>query len=367
MSHSPARSAGLIIRQVSPSNLETPFHALGERITANGQFYQRSHFPVPTLQAESWRLTVRGRVMSPLKLSLDDLRALPETTVTTTMECAGNGRVHLSPRMPGVQWDLGAVGTAQWTGVLLRDVLQHAGVESGSLEVVLQGADCGTLTDPGRTPGDIHYARSLPLAKATEDVLLAYAMNGQPLAPDHGFPLRAVVPGWYGMAAVKWLTTVQITDRPFQGFFQTVDYAYWQQTDDLPPQLVPLSTMLVKAQIARPAPHDAVVAGSHCEVTGAAWTGEGVVTRVEVSADGSESWADADFLDPAETGVWRRWHYSWDVPPRPGPVTLLARATDSAGRTQCAGHDPGRGGYMINFPLPVPVTVTPTSSTSEAP
>jgi DMSO/TMAO reductase YedYZ molybdopterin-dependent catalytic subunit len=268
MFHPPARSAGLIVRQVSPSNLESPFHALDGPITAEGRLYVRSHFPVPDLNPDTWRLTVRGRVSSPLKLSLEDLRALPETTRTTTMECAGNGRVHLSPRMPGVQWDLGAVGTAQWTGVLLRDVLEHTGVGAGALEVVLEGADCGALTEPGRTPGDIHYARSLPLSKATEDVVLAYAMNGRPLTPDHGFPLRAVVPGWYGMAAVKWLTTVQVTDRPFQGFFQTVDYAYWQQTDDLPPQLVPLSTMLVKAQIARPAPHDAVVAGSPCEVTG---------------------------------------------------------------------------------------------------
>lgn len=367
MFHPPARSAGLIVRQVSPSNLESPFHALDGQITANGRFYQRSHFPVPTLRADTWRLAVRGRVASRLSLSLDDLRALPATTLTTTMECAGNGRVYLSPRMPGVQWDLGAVGTAQWTGVRLRDVLERAGVEPGAVEVVLQGADCGTLTEPGRTPGDIHYARSVPLAKAMEDVLLAYAMNGRPLTPDHGFPLRAVVPGWYGMAAVKWLTTLQVTDRPFQGFFQTVDYAYWQRTDDLPPQLVPLSTMLVKAQIARPAPHDAVVAGSSCEVTGAAWTGEGVVTRVEVSADGGASWADADFLDPAGAGVWRRWRYSWRVPAHPGPVTLLARATDSAGRTQRAGHDPGRGGYMINFPLPVPVTVAPASSPPEAP
>ncbi|CAM3741310.1 sulfite oxidase [Deinococcus frigens] len=354
-SPSTPRPAALIVRQASPPNLETPFHALDGRITPGESVYVRSHFPAPDLNAESWRLQLGGLVDSPLGLSLDDLRAMPAHTVAATMECAGNGRMYLSPRMPGVQWDLGAVGTAEWTGVLLRDVLERVGIRDGALEVVLEGADCGTLTDPGRTPGDIRYARSVPLAQAQDDVLLAYAMNGQPLTRDHGFPLRAVVPGWYGMAAVKWLTTLHVTDAPYQGFFQTVDYSFWQGRDGLSPQMVPMTAMQVKAQIARPAPHDTVTAGRPCEVVGAAWTGEGDVTRVEFSSDGGTSWADAELLDAPQAGVWRRWRYGWQTPGQPGTVTLMARATDSAGRRQEADHDAGRGGYMINFPLPITV------------
>ncbi|GGO25055.1 sulfite oxidase [Deinococcus humi] len=349
------RPAALIVRQASPPNLESPFSSLDGRITPGESVYVRSHFPAPELNAESWRLRLGGQVDTPLELSLSDLRAMPAHTVAATMECAGNGRVYLSPRMPGVQWDLGAVGTAEWMGVLLRDVLGQAGVQAGALEVVLEGADCGTLTDPGRTPGNIHYARSLPLAKAQDDVLLAYAMNGQPLTRDHGFPLRAVVPGWFGMAAVKWLTTLHVTDTPYQGFFQTVDYSFWQSRDGLSPQMVPLTTMLVKAQIARPAPHDCVPAASVFEVVGTAWTGQGDVTRVEVSSDSGQTWAEAELVDPPQTGVWRRWRFEWQTPQQPGTVTLMARATDSAGRTQESGHDVGRGGYMINFPLPITV------------
>ncbi|MBB6015246.1 sulfite oxidase [Deinococcus radiopugnans] len=356
MSSTP-RPAALIVRQASPPNLEMPFHTLDERITSGAGHYVRSHFPAPELNAQDWRLRLGGLVDSPLELSLEDLKAMPPHTLTATMECAGNGRLYLSPRRPGVQWDLGAVGTAEWTGVRLSDVLERAGVTPGALEVVLEGADCGTLTDPGRTPGEIHYARSLPLSKALDDVLLAYAMNGQPLTRDHGFPVRAVVPGWYGMAAVKWLTTLHVTGTPYQGFFQTVDYSFWAFRDGLSPQMVPINAMLVKAQIARPAPHDAVKADSSCEVTGAAWTGNGNVTRVEFSGDGGQTWADAELLDAPQPGVWRRWRALWQTPAQPGPVTLLARASDSAGRTQEDGYDAGRGGYMINFPLPITVHV----------
>ena len=343
------RPAALIVRQASPPNLESPFSSLDGRITPGESVYVRSHFPAPELTADSWRLRLGGLVDSPLELSLSDLRAMPARTVAATMECAGNGRMYLSPRMPGVQWDLGAVSTAEWTGVLLRDVLGQAGVRAGALEVVLEGGDCGTLTDPGRTPGNIHYARSLPLTKAQDDVLLAYAMNGQALTRDHGFPLRAVVPGWYGMAAVKWLTTLHVTDAPYQGFFQTVDYSFWQSRDGLSPQMVPMTTMLVKAQ------HDCVPAASVFEVVGTAWTGQGDITRVEVSSDGGQTWAEAELVDAPQTGVWRRWRFQWQTPQQPGTVTLMARATDSAGRTQESGHDVGRGGYMINFPLPIPV------------
>ena len=149
-----------------------------------------------------------------------------------TLECAGNSRVFLVPKVKGTQWELGAVGNAEWTGVSLGELLRQAGVKSGAIEVILEGADSGAIAEPPRPAGKIHFARSIPLGKAMDDVLLAFRMNGQPLAPAHGFPLRAIVPGWYGMAAVKWLQRVVVTDRPFNGYYQTVDYAFWKKDDD---------------------------------------------------------------------------------------------------------------------------------------
>lgn len=349
---------GMITREAEPCNLEFPFCTLEGRLTPPGQHYVRSHFAAPDLDPRAWRLTVDGEVERPLSLSLDELRAMPSRTVTVTMECAGNGRVFLTPKVRGVAWELGAVGTAAWTGVPLPAVLERVGVRSGAREVVLESADSGRLTEPVATPGTIPYARSLPLDKALGDVLLAYAVNGEALPQRHGFPLRAVVPGWYGMAAVKWLAALRVTAPPFAGYFQTVDYATWERQGELPPQLVPLAQMQVKAQVARPSPHEALALGRPYRISGAAWTGEGTVTRVEVSTDSGEAWQDAGFLDPPEPHVWRRWHLSW-TPQIPGNTTVLARATDSRGQMQPSTHDPGRGGYMVNFPLPIPVTVLP--------
>lgn len=348
----------LITRQSDPDNLEAPFHTLSGRLTPAGGHYVRSHFPVPDLPADTFQLQVTGAVGEPLTLTLADLWALPAETRTVTMECAGNGRVHLSPKVAGVQWECGAVGTAEWTGVPLRAVLDRAGLHPDAREVVLVGADRGSMTEPVRSPGELPYARSLPLNKALEDALLAYAMNGELLTPAHGAPLRAVVPGWYGMAAVKWLTGLHVLATPYQGYFQTVDYARWETRAGLPPERTPLGEMQVKSQVASPGAHDRLPAGRPCEVTGAAWTGAGTVTRVDVSMDGGASWQAAAFLDPAEAGVWRRWTLTW-TPTCPGPVTLLSRATDSAGRTQPTSHDPMNGSYVVHHVLPVPVFIEP--------
>ena len=346
----------LITRQTEPDNLETPFDRLGGLISEAHSV--RSQFPVPPLDPASFRLEVTGPGRSPRAFSLDDLRRLPVHTRRVTMECAGNGRVYLSPRASGVQWELGAVGTAQWTGVLLSAVLQEAGVPEEVTEAVLVGLDRGQMHDPVNSPGPIAYARSLPLATAQEDVLLAYEMNGAPLSPAHGAPLRAIVPGWYGMAAVKWLGRVHLQAGPYPGYFQTVDYARWEEPAGLPAVRVPLAEMQVKSQIARPAPHETLSCGQAVQLLGAAWTGQGEVTRVEVSTDGGESWADAEFLDAPEAGVWRRWRMSW-TPAAPGAYTLLSRAHDSAGHSQPREHDPLKGSYEIHHTLPVPVTVRP--------
>ncbi len=347
---------GLIARVRNPDNLEFPFPTLDRFLTPNDRFYVRSHFATPDLRVKTWRLRVEGVVDNPLELTFDQLRKLPTRTVPALLECAGNSRVFLTPRPAGVLWELGAVGTAEWTGVALAAVLERAGVRKGAVEVILEGADSGETQDfpnPFRTPGRIHFARSLPLAKARRDVLLAYRMNGSELTPSHGYPLRAVVPGWYGMASIKWLTRLVVTDRPFQGYFQTMEYAYYERRHGLP-TLVPITELQVKAQIARPALGEVVPVNRPFRVFGAAWAGESEVARVEVSTDGGKTWAAARLLEKPVAHCWRLWEYPWKVPAR-GRYTLMARATDKRGHTQPLQRDPDRRNSMISHVLPVEV------------
>lgn len=346
-----------IVRQEQPENLEFPFANLNSRITPTPQFYVRNHFPVPELDLATWRLRVEGAVDTPLELTYQKLLELPTRTQTVTLECAGNSRTFLNPKVRGVQWELGAVGTAEWTGVSLAEVLRQAGLTFAAVEVVLEGADGGPVSEEPRPHGPIRYARSLPRATALRpDVLLAYQMNGEPLAASHGFPLRAIVPGWYGMAAVKWLTRILVTETPFQGYWQTTDYAYWDRRGGLPVR-VPLSEMQVKSEIARPAGGEGIATGTSYRVHGAAWSADAEITQVEVSADGGQSWELALLCENAGPNAWRLWEYLWSVPSTPGSYTLLSRATDSRGRTQPLERDPNRANYMINHVLPVSVEV----------
>jgi DMSO/TMAO reductase YedYZ molybdopterin-dependent catalytic subunit len=345
----------LVTRQYEPANLEFPFASLSRFITPNEQFYVRNHFPVPRLDGGSWRLKVEGAVRQPLALSLDDLRQMPARTAAATLECAGNGRVFLVPKAKGVLWEQGAVSNAEWTGVPLAAVLQRAGLRDDAVEVVLEGADAGEITEDPKSPGKIHFARSLPLAKARrQEVLLAYQMNQRELPAAHGFPLRAVVGGWYGMASVKWLTRLVVTDRPFQGFFQSLDYTIFQRVHGLP-SMVPITEMEVKAQIARPARDEVVRAGTVFDVTGAAWTGESEIVKVEISSDRGQSWTPARLLDRATPFAWRLWRYSWLTPTQPGRHTLMVRATDKRGRSQPLERDRDRQAYLISHVVPVEV------------
>ena len=346
----------MITRGEEPLNLEMPFATLREFITPNEKFYVRCHFPVPQIDAGSWKLRVEGAVSGVLNTTLEDLRELPRHTIAATMECAGNGRSHLEPKVKGVAWDIGAVGNAQWTGVLLRDVLERAGIASDAREVVLEGADRGAIKEPPRPPGEIHYARGLPLEKANADVLLAFEMNGEPLAPEHGFPLRAVVPGWFGMASVKWLQRIIVTREPFNGYYQSIDYTYWEDRDGMP-TLVPLAEMRVKAQIARPHMGEVIAAGEKYRIHGAAWGGKDDVSKVELSDDEGASWKSATLLGDSQKNAWRFWQFEWTAPARPGDCVLMARATDSAGRTQPQHRVQEYGTYMINHVLPIRVQV----------
>ncbi len=354
----PASFPGLVIREKEPENLEFPFSSLNSAVTPNEQFFIRSHFAAPRLNARSWRLRVEGLVERPLELCTEDLLELPRHTVSATLECAGNSRIFLHPKVGGLQWELGAVGNAQWSGVPLAAVLERAGMKPGAVEVVLEGADSGEIKKEPVSPGKIHYARGLPLSKALDpDVILATHMNGEPLPPAHGFPLRAVVPDWYGMASVKWLTRIIVADRVFRGYFESSDYTYWDQRDGLPAQLLPVGEIEVKAQIARPTLHEVVPADSVCRIHGAAWTGNSVITRVEVSTNGGRSWKDAQLLGGPVRHAWRLWEFHWRTPTKPGPCVLMARATDARGRVQPTTRDAHRGTYMITHVQPIEVEV----------
>jgi len=346
---------GKIVRSEDPVNLEMPFETLDDFITPTEAFYVRTHFRIPKIDKNKWRLRIEGTVEKPFELSYEDLLKLEPRKIPVTLECAGNNRNFLKPPVKGVQWGLGAVGTAEWTGVPLSILLERAGLKPSALEIILEGADGGKLEDPKSPVGDLKFARSIPLTKAN-DVLLAYKMNDVDLPPEHGFPLRAIVPGWYAMASIKWLQRIIVTDEPFTGYYQTLDYAFWKRRGDLA-ELVPLSEIQIKAEIARPSEGEMVPANSKLRVHGAAWTSDGKITKVEISVDRGTNWNEARLLDKPVLNAWRFWEFDWRTPAKSGKQILVARATDSRGRTQPVERDPDRGTYMINHLLPITVEV----------
>jgi DMSO/TMAO reductase YedYZ molybdopterin-dependent catalytic subunit len=350
-------SAGLIIRQKEPRNLESPFDQIDSYLTPTALFYIRSHFPIPKLDRASYRLRIDGAVRRPFALSYEELRSMRSETQVATLECAGNSRVFLVPQVQGAQWELGAVSNAEWTGVPLRALLERAELQEDVCEIVLEGADRGTPKEEPVPPEPISYAWSLPRAKAIQpEVLIAYQMNGRDLSPDHGFPVRAIVPGHYGMASVKWLTGIRAVREPFHGYWQTTDYAYWASMDGKPVRR-PLGEMKLKSEIARPRVYETLVPNRIYTVSGAAWAGDTDVTEIAVSTDGGRSWAEAEFLDPVRRHAWRRWKFDWLTPKEPGQYTLLARAKDAGGLIQPDRHDQNYGTYVIDHSLPIEVFV----------
>jgi len=248
---------GRIVRSEEPLNLEMPFETTDNFITPTKSFYVRTHFPIPKIDRDAWWLHVEGEVEKPFTINYEELIKLESLTFPVTLECAGNNRNFLEPKVKGVQWRLGAVGNAEWTGVPLSVLLNRAQLKPDACEVILEGADRGLLAEAKSPPGEIQFARSIPLAKASQNVLLAYKMNGNDLPPEHGFPLRAVVPGWYAVASVKWLQRIIVTSQPFTGYYQTLDYAYWKRRGDTA-ELSPVAELQVKAEIARPSQGETV-------------------------------------------------------------------------------------------------------------
>jgi len=322
------RPPGVDVVSEDPFNAETPMAAFAEPLTPTASFYVRNHFPVPRLDAGSWALAVGGAVERTLRLSLDDLAALPRRTLAVTLECAGNGRSRMTPKPPGVEWRFGAAGTARFTGVPLAAVLERAAARPEAAVVVLTGADSGEVATGRSEP----FARALSVADARDpDLLLAWEMNGEPLTAEHGRPLRAVVPGRYAVDSVKWLTEVRLQAEPFRGFYQEEHYRFRGEAGT--PEGAAVGRLRVRALIGRPADGGTVAAGTPVEVAGTAWSGGGAVTSVEVSADGGATWQPAELGSPPSTHAATPWRLAW-LPPAPGSYELIARASDEGGAVQ---------------------------------
>lgn len=299
-------------------------------VTPNDRFYIRSHFPTPAIDPRTWRLRVHGLVERELSLDLDDVRKMPSMTQTVTLECAGNGRTLFTPAIEGEPWTLGAVSTATWRGVLLSHFLAAAGVRSGATHLVFRGAE--------------GFERGLSLDEAAKTVL-AHEMNGEPLPAEHGSPLRAVVPGWYAVASVKWLTEIEVTDRPFDGYYQTQRYVYAEGE--------PVTRQKVRSLIVAPTER-ARLAPGRLEVRGVAWSGAASISRVDVRV-GDEPWTEAQLI-PSDPDAWTLWRLTTRAVP-PGRVTLQSRATDATGATQPEQAEWNRLGYGNNSIQKVTVEV----------
>ena len=341
--------------QLAARNHALPLEMLREPITPAGLHYLLIHFDIPAVDADSYRLAIDGLVERPVELSLADLQARPAVTLPVTLECAGNGRALLEPRWQSQPWLTEAVGTAEWTGTPLRPLLEDAGISSSAVEVVFTGLDRGVQ-------GDIehNYARSLSLEDALRDeVLVVYAMNGAPLLPQHGFPVRLIVPGWYGMTHVKWLRSITVVDSPFLGWQQDYGYKLRQSEDD--DGAAPVTRMLPRSLMVPPGipvffGRGRVLQAGPCELVGRAWSGWAPVVRVEVSTDGGESWADAALDADAPAFAWRGWRFSWDAPV--GQHVLMCRATDGAGNVQPLEAEWNLEGYCNNGVQRVNVAVS---------
>jgi DMSO/TMAO reductase YedYZ molybdopterin-dependent catalytic subunit len=345
---------GLDELQLAARNHGMPLEALREPLTPIGLHYLLIHYDIPQVDVQTWRLAVDGRVRAELSLDLDAIRALPSHEVVATMECAGNGRARLAPRPVSQPWLLEAVGTGRWRGARLRDLLDQAGADPEAAEVLFTGLDRGIENDEEQ-----FFQRSLTLADAAlPDVLLAYELNGVPLPPQHGFPLRLLVPGWYGMANVKWLTRITLLAEPFTGYQQARGYRLRQNDEDAGE---PLSRIYPRALMVPPGIPDFMtrertVRAGKVTIEGRAWSGHAPIAGVQVSTDDGLSWEDAR-LDPPELGrwAWRRWSYEWNAVDR-GRHVLACRARDENGHVQPADQRWNAGGYANNQVQRVVVT-----------
>jgi DMSO/TMAO reductase YedYZ molybdopterin-dependent catalytic subunit len=366
----PAPATGPIVKPLPAewftplgTNAEMRWDAAGDvgYLVPNERFFVRNHTSTPAIDPGAWRLQVfgsglRGRPDADHAVTFDyrQLRRLPRHTATVAIECAGNGRRFFGAQQgtpaSGTAWGLGAIGVARWTGVPLRVVLERAGVTADAVDVLPEGLDAPVVT---AERDDGHVRRPLPVAKALDDVLIAYEMNGEPLPPDHGFPARLVVPGWIGIASIKWLGRIEVADHPLSSPWNTRSYRL--TGPDHPPDLPPITTQVAKS--AFELPFGAVIpAGRTTVLHGRSWAGRGRVRSVDVSTDGGVTWRRAQLHGPAPADAWVRWRIPWR-PTTGGPAVLAARAIDGSGVPQPARVPFNVNGYLFGAVVHHPVTV----------
>lgn len=338
-----ADRTGLVVHRERPLNCETDLPSLiGGVVMPNARFYVRNHFDTPIVDPTRWQLTVKGLVEHPVGFVLSDLIRMRSHSMVATLECAGNGRVTFDPPVEGEQWRLGAVSTAEWTGVPLVEILDRASPTQGAVEVLFRGADRGTVEGAAEP---VAFERSLSLADALQsDALLAYAMNGDPLPIEHGYPLRLIVPGWYAVASVKWLSEIELIGAPFDGFFQTQRYVIETDRDGATVR-EPVRHQRVRAIITEPSDGHVIPFGD-LAIRGVAWSGTAPIERVEVSI-GDGPWLAARLIGEHRPHCWQWWELLARLD-RPGETTLRARATDLAGNTQPDLPEWNRLGYRGN-------------------
>ncbi|MDH4188545.1 MAG: sulfite oxidase [Nitrospira sp.] len=339
----------LTVRVARPLDAETPVQEFVSALTPNSRFFVRSHFGSPArewLSDENWQLSVAGLVDRPLTLTLQDLKQFEAVTLTAVVQCSGNGRALHRPKVPGVQWERGAVGNARWTGVRLRDILQQAGVQADGRHVQFQGADRPLV------PAVPLFVRSIPVEKALhQDTILAYEMNGRPLPLLHGAPLRVITPGWMAASCIKWLIDITVREDEAQSYYMQTAYRY--PTRPVVPgeaieagDLKPVDEMVVKSLIAQPQEGASLMPGP-VMIQGVAWTGEGSIVQVDVSLDEGRTWEPARLIGEDQPYAWRQWQYLWTAATA-GPQTILCRATDDRGATQPEMSPWNPSGFLWN-------------------
>jgi sulfane dehydrogenase subunit SoxC len=351
----PDEGLGLDELGLAARNHGMPLEALRYDITPAGLHYLLVHYDIPAVDPATWALRIDGTVSTPLLLSLDELRDRPRVSLPVTLECAGNGRARLLPRPVSQPWLVEAVGTAEWTGTPLAPLLREAGLGDDAVDIVFTGLDHGVERGVAQD-----YQRGLPVAEALrEEALLAYEMNGDPLPVQHGYPVRLVIPGWYGMAQVKWLHRITAQITPFDGYQNSVAYRLKESSDE---PGVPVTRIQPRALMIPPGYPDFmsrnrfVAPGQH-ELSGRAWSGLAPVTRVEVSVNGGHSWSDADVEPPLGPWAWSRWRTQWTVETA-GRYELLVRATDATGTVQPVDQPWNTQGMANNMTQQVTVFVS---------
>ena len=309
-----------------PLNAETPVEALRSWITANSLFFHRNQSELkiaPSLV--DWRLAIEGEVQNPREFTFDEMLRFPRAIVANTLECSGNGRSLLREKASGNPWTIGGVGNAVWGGVWLKELLQSVRAKEHARHVAFEGMD-----EPYGA-AKLKFIRSIPLEKAMTSTLLAYEMNGEPLPLAHGFPLRALALGWAGANCCKWLKKISVLDRPYEGHYMDKVYRVFQKGQDSKSGTV-VTQLPLKSFITQPLPGETLSPG-RIVILGAAYGGERILSRVDVSVDGGRSWSPAEFIGPNERFAWRQWQYVWDAAKR-GAYCLMARAGDSEGNQQ---------------------------------